>query len=38
MALFHWLLPDRAFDGLLAMMMRRLSSAKASATASAKAL
>jgi hypothetical protein len=24
MALFHWLLPDRAFDGLIAMTMRRL--------------
>jgi NAD(P)-dependent dehydrogenase (short-subunit alcohol dehydrogenase family) len=25
MAFFHWLLPDRAFDGLLAFAMRRLS-------------
>ena len=24
MAFFHWLLPDRAFDGLLSMAMRRL--------------
>src|SRR5277367_4344049 len=39
MALFHWLLPDRAFDGLLAMMMRRLATnGKTSASASAKAL
>ncbi len=38
MALFHWLLPDRAFDGLLAMTMRRLSSGKTTANASAKAL
>ncbi|HMD04542.1 MAG TPA: SDR family NAD(P)-dependent oxidoreductase, partial [Candidatus Binatus sp.] len=38
MALFHWLLPDRAFDGLLAMMMRRLATnGKTSASASAKA-
>ena len=38
MALFHWLLPDRAFDGLLAMMMRRLSTnGKTTASASAKA-
>lgn len=25
MALFHWLLPDRAYDAVLAIMMRRLS-------------
>ncbi len=25
MALFHWILPDRAYDALLAMMMRRMS-------------
>ena len=35
MALFHWLLPDRAFDGLLAMTMRRLASSKVPASASA---
>ncbi len=34
MALFHWLLPDRVFDGLLAMTMRRLASGKAGASAS----
>jgi NAD(P)-dependent dehydrogenase (short-subunit alcohol dehydrogenase family) len=35
MAFFHWLLPDRAFDGLLAMAMRRLSRGGASAKQSA---
>ncbi len=29
MALLHWLLPDRAFDGLLATMMRRISRGQA---------
>jgi len=29
MAFFHWLLPDRAFDGLLAMAMRRLAGGEA---------
>jgi hypothetical protein len=31
MAFFHWLLPDRAFDGLLATTMRRLARGPAGA-------
>jgi len=29
MAFLHWLLPDRAFDGLLVMAMRRLAGGEA---------
>jgi NAD(P)-dependent dehydrogenase (short-subunit alcohol dehydrogenase family) len=31
MALLHWLLPDRAYDAVLAMMMRRMSKGETSA-------